>query len=451
MRSTDTCPSLVIQSILPLKNAMESNMAKIWIWGMPATGDLKRPFKPPAGLFGSMQQQNGPQTDKVRQRTSYLRLLSKKLKRLPPRFAPRTSKVAKRAHRDCIVESIVRADPRNGGGHLLIARARHGCALFPTAARRMPVCVHCGRPVPAIVSTFGSGHVVLARCTHCQCIVDPYLEYGLAVLVVDLILAKPRVYRHILYNVSMHGFMPSREYGPPSLAPSVVPLYIHIRRFVALVLMESYLAWFSLCVHPCAKLNINLWPTNARDMSEYLLSSASFGALRVCFYTLLHMLTLHVALVVGCTAVQWAWRAHSKSSMYWDMYALHLPSVAMLYASLSTVFLLALRVIWASKAPTHAYSTASSTFIPTHIWPSVSAYLPQARRDGMTEWTIRNMMGGMSAGVALAAVLPMKPTAGALVVLLSFGIQSLVRERLQMPWDASSLSKDTLSHFCKAM
>ena len=40
-------------------------MAKIWIWGMPATGDLKRPFKPPAGLFGAMQQQNGPQTDKA--------------------------------------------------------------------------------------------------------------------------------------------------------------------------------------------------------------------------------------------------------------------------------------------------------------------------------------------------------------------------------------------------
>lgn len=56
---------LVIQSIIPLKNALESNMAKIWIWGMPATGDLKRPFKPPAGLFSGMQQQNGPQTDKV--------------------------------------------------------------------------------------------------------------------------------------------------------------------------------------------------------------------------------------------------------------------------------------------------------------------------------------------------------------------------------------------------
>lgn len=39
-------------------------MAKIWIWGQPATGDLKRPFKVGGGLFGSMD--SGPQTDKVR-------------------------------------------------------------------------------------------------------------------------------------------------------------------------------------------------------------------------------------------------------------------------------------------------------------------------------------------------------------------------------------------------
>ena len=214
--------------------------------------------------------------------------------------------------------------------------------------------------------------------------------------------------------------------------------------------MEGYLAWFSLCVRPCAQQNIQLWPSNAQNMSQYLLSSASYGAIRVCFYTLLHMLSLHVSLVVGCTAVQWAWRAHSKSTMYWDMYALHLPSVAMLYASLSTVFLLALRVVWAPKAPSHTYPTASTTMMPTYIWQNLSAYLPQAGHDGMTEWTLRNMMGRMSAGVALAAVVPLKPTAGALVVLLSFGIQSLVRERLHMPWDTSPLAKETLSHFCKA-
>ncbi|KAL9932227.1 hypothetical protein V8E36_008999 [Tilletia maclaganii] len=44
---------LVIQSILPIKNALESKQALLWIWNQPATGDLKRPFKVANSLFGA--------------------------------------------------------------------------------------------------------------------------------------------------------------------------------------------------------------------------------------------------------------------------------------------------------------------------------------------------------------------------------------------------------------
>lgn len=36
---------LLIQSIMPLKSALEGNLIKIHLWGQPAVGDLKRPFK----------------------------------------------------------------------------------------------------------------------------------------------------------------------------------------------------------------------------------------------------------------------------------------------------------------------------------------------------------------------------------------------------------------------
>lgn len=36
---------LLIQSILPLKSALEANLVKIHVFGKPATGDLQRPFK----------------------------------------------------------------------------------------------------------------------------------------------------------------------------------------------------------------------------------------------------------------------------------------------------------------------------------------------------------------------------------------------------------------------
>ncbi|KAH8678186.1 inorganic phosphate transporter PHO88 [Xylariales sp. PMI_506] len=54
---------LLIQSIIPLKGAFESNLVKIHVFGSPASGDLKRPFKQPAGFMSSLQ--SGPaQSDK---------------------------------------------------------------------------------------------------------------------------------------------------------------------------------------------------------------------------------------------------------------------------------------------------------------------------------------------------------------------------------------------------
>ncbi|KAL7794209.1 inorganic phosphate transporter Pho88 [Trichoderma ceciliae] len=46
---------LVIQSIIPVKSVFESNLAKIHIYGQPASGELKRPFKQAQGIMSAMQ------------------------------------------------------------------------------------------------------------------------------------------------------------------------------------------------------------------------------------------------------------------------------------------------------------------------------------------------------------------------------------------------------------
>jgi Phosphate transport (Pho88) len=46
---------LMIQSIIPLKGAFEGNMVKIHLFGRPATGDMKRPFKAAAGFMSALQ------------------------------------------------------------------------------------------------------------------------------------------------------------------------------------------------------------------------------------------------------------------------------------------------------------------------------------------------------------------------------------------------------------
>ena len=48
---------LLVQSILPLKGVLEGNLAKIHVWGKPASGDLKRPWKAGGGLMAALQGQ----------------------------------------------------------------------------------------------------------------------------------------------------------------------------------------------------------------------------------------------------------------------------------------------------------------------------------------------------------------------------------------------------------
>ena len=45
---------LLIQSIIPLKSAFENNEVKIHVFGTPAIGELKRPFKAAAGLMSGL-------------------------------------------------------------------------------------------------------------------------------------------------------------------------------------------------------------------------------------------------------------------------------------------------------------------------------------------------------------------------------------------------------------
>lgn len=43
---------LLIQSIIPVKSALESNLVKIHVFGKPATGNLARPWKSAQGFLG---------------------------------------------------------------------------------------------------------------------------------------------------------------------------------------------------------------------------------------------------------------------------------------------------------------------------------------------------------------------------------------------------------------
>ncbi|GKZ24523.1 sterol homeostasis protein [Aspergillus brasiliensis] len=71
----------------------------------------------------------------------------------------------------------------------------------------MPICIECSYPVSHLYSTYsraddrslGKG-VRLTQCPRCQRFADKYVEHDFVVIFIDLVLIKPQVYRHLLFN-----------------------------------------------------------------------------------------------------------------------------------------------------------------------------------------------------------------------------------------------------------
>jgi hypothetical protein len=64
-----------------------------------------------------------------------------------------------------------------------------------------PVCVECGARVPLLVRDYGKGNIRLAICAACNCVADKYVEYETVLLFLEVLLLRPQVYRHVLYNL----------------------------------------------------------------------------------------------------------------------------------------------------------------------------------------------------------------------------------------------------------
>lgn len=80
---------------------------------------------------------------------------------------------------------------------------------FPALGLAMPICTTCTTAVPFLYTVYESAYNLrLEQCTRCRAFADPYVEHDTLALVLDLILLKRGVFRHLLYN---RGTEPRRE------------------------------------------------------------------------------------------------------------------------------------------------------------------------------------------------------------------------------------------------
>ncbi|XP_054712495.1 protein ARV1-like [Uloborus diversus] len=67
------------------------------------------------------------------------------------------------------------------------------------------VCVNCGESCPFIFKQFGSDVIKLNTCEACGELVDPYVEAELSVVVIDMLLLRKSVLRHVIFNSNLQG------------------------------------------------------------------------------------------------------------------------------------------------------------------------------------------------------------------------------------------------------
>lgn len=65
-------------------------------------------------------------------------------------------------------------------------------------------CIECGFRIgnnkPLFVQ-YSPGNIRLMKCENCKAVADEYIECEIMILLIDLILHKPKAYRHLLYNL----------------------------------------------------------------------------------------------------------------------------------------------------------------------------------------------------------------------------------------------------------
>lgn len=145
----------------------------------------------------------------------------------------------------------------------------------------------------------------------------------------------------------------------------------------------------------------------------------------------------HATVILAGLLIHRVW-SRLRPTPHAHLYSWHLPSVALLFSSVNTVLLLGFVLVWDSRLPLDRRMQQSSGLIPDAwissvrdaSWQPRLATMASAIQEWNTEWLIRNLLGGLSAGVALGTVLPVHPVAGMLVVLLGLMVQAVVRHKV---------------------
>ncbi|GMY16042.1 protein arv1 homolog isoform X1 [Fagus crenata] len=137
-------------------------------------------------------------------------------------------------------------------------------------------CVQCGFRIKTLFVQYSPGNIRLMKCENCKAVADEYIECEIMILLIDLILHKPKAYRHLLYNVLNHkiphfeGFFWNSIFG-----------YLLLDAYRSLVLQSCNEEWrlsvsFSSLVWSCRKLLTDVVLGNFLFLCTFVLATKMF-------------------------------------------------------------------------------------------------------------------------------------------------------------------------------
>ncbi|KAJ7895105.1 Arv1-domain-containing protein [Mycena leptocephala] len=256
----------------------------------------------------------------------------------------------------------------------------------------MPICITCASSVPFLYTVYESSYNLrLENCTNCHAFAaDPYVEHDSLTLLLDLILLKRGVYRHLLYN---RGADPRRSMR-----------WLTIFRFGGpLICVDAFIRWSHL--NPNQLSNISPWTEENMD-----------ALFRTFVGVSVETVAFHVGVIFSCYVVLGISHVGHPARI-----SILLIPLTLFYSSLTKLFLLFLLTIW----------RPSSESTP----PRSSPYALQLFGDDKVdrEWVVRNVLGGMSAGFGLRVVLDSHPGFTTIIIIAGWVAKTAV-SRLVSRW-----------------
>ncbi|KAI4525448.1 Arv1-domain-containing protein [Schizophyllum commune Loenen D] len=311
----------------------------------------------------------------------------------------------------------------------------------------MPICTTCTAAVPFLYTVYESAYNLrLEECTHCHAFADPYVEHDTLALVLDLILLKRGVFRHLLYN---RGTEPRRETGKSAKNPEKE---IERDAFAATITKEGTTRWKFVArlglpliaadackptfpeavlmtddhipteeagIDPGQPYDESPWTQdNIRSLSRAFMGCA---AETVAFHL---GVTLSCYIAVRALKAYDAFRQRAPSDVRREFRCSLVP-LTLFYSSLTKLFLLFMLTIWkpSPAGPASDYAIGLPEMVRSNDGArQIFHLLDDDRID--REWVVRNVLGGMSAGFGLRVILDANPFVTTVVILIGWAVKT---------------------------